>query len=136
MNTPDAITAGATGAAAGIAAILGAVKGIALDLFGVPLPVILAAATAAFAARSFLPPTSYPKALVAGMVWTLVAVFLSNLAIALAGLWLDKELPAAALAGVALLIAGLGQLLWPVLREKLPMLLAHQLDRFGGGSPK
>lgn len=134
MNSPDALTAAITGAAAGIAAVLGAVKGIALELFGVPLPVILAAATAAFAARSFLPPTSYPRALVAGMVWTLVAVFLSNLAIAVAGIWLDKELPAAALAGVALLIAGLGQLLWPVLREKLPPLLARYLDGLGGST--
>lgn len=121
-----------TSAATGVAAAWAAAKGVALELFGVPLPVVLAAATAAFAARSFLPPTTYTRALIGGMIWTLLASFLANFASALAGVWLEKGLSAGALAGVALLIAGLGQFIAPVIIQKLPTAIGRRIDQLGG----
>lgn len=121
----------ATAAATGIAAALSALKGAALELLGVPLPVVLAAATAAFAARSFLPPTTYLRAFASGIVWTLVGVYLSNLALTIA---LDKEPKSAMLAGVALLIAGLGPLCWPVIQAKLPAAIGRRIDSLGGSN--
>jgi hypothetical protein len=121
-----------TAALTGAAAVLAAVKGMAFELLGVPLPVVLAAATAAFAARSFLPPTTYVRALCGGFVWTLIGVFLSSLVFAGIAAWTEKEPTAAALAGIALLIAGLGQLVFPVIREKGPQVLGRYMDRLGG----
>jgi hypothetical protein len=120
-----------TAAVTGSLTLLATVKGMALELLGVPLPVVLAAATAAFAARSYLPSTTYPKALCGGLVWTLIGVFLSSLVMAIIAAWTEKEPAAAALAGIALLIAGLGQLLWPVVREKCPEVLGRYMDKLG-----
>jgi hypothetical protein len=121
-----------TAAVTGTFAVLATIKGVALELLGVPLPVVLAAATAAFAARSFLPPTTYPKALCGGIVWTLIGVFLSSLVLSIVAAWTGQEPASAALAGVALLIAGLGPLLWPVVKEKCPQVAGRWMDRLGG----
>lgn len=127
MNSEMASTAAATGTAAALVAA----KGMAMELLGVPLPVVLAAATAAFAARSFMPTTTYSKALCGGLVWTLIGVFLSSLILSGVALWTGKEPAAASLAGVALLVAGLGQLVFPVIKEKCPQVLGRYLDKLG-----
>lgn len=112
--------------------VLTVLKAAVLELLGVPLPVVLAAATAAFAARSFLPPTTYVRALSEGLAWTLIGVFLSNLGLAVISVWTGKESSSTILAGVALLIAGLGQICLPVIAAKLPTAIGRRIDQLGG----
>lgn len=120
----------ATAAVTGAASFWASLKGVAFELLGVPLPVVLAAATGAFLARTFVQSTSYPKAVLAGIMWTLAGVFLSNLTLSLMGF---KDAPTSILAGVALLISGLGQAIWPVLAAKVPAAVGRFLDGLFGG---
>lgn len=121
----------ATALVAALVAFVAAAKGVALELFGVPLPVVLAAATGAFAARTFLQPTTYVRALGAGFVWTLIGVFGSSLVLSLLAGWTGKEIPAPALAGAALALALGGQLFWPVIVSRAPSALERLIERIG-----
>lgn len=101
----------ATAAASGGAAWWTAAKEIALELFGVPLPVVLAAATGAFGALSFVSATSYPRTLGMGTLWTFAGTYGAQLALWLVGWWAKAEVPAVALPGVAILLAACGPLI-------------------------
>jgi hypothetical protein len=120
----------------GSASWLGFMKDIALELLGVPLPVVLAAATAAFFAGSFRPATGFGRAFTAGICWTLLAVFMTNLIAAAIAYYAGAPVAAGALAGIAVLAAGAGQLLcpllWPVIVARLPAALARRIDQLGG----
>lgn len=138
MQSEMIATAAGTGIATFFAALAAMIKGVVFELLGVPLPVVLAAATAAFFAGSFRPSTTYRKALTQGCAWTLIGVFLSSLVLAVVAKYFDTEMPAAALAGTALILAGAGQLLcpllWPVIQERLPLALRRRIDQLGGTS--
>jgi hypothetical protein len=129
-----------SGGAAACAAVSAAGTGlciaadIATQLFGVPLPVVMAALTGALGARVFLPPTSFWRAVVASVGWTFAGAFGSQFVMWLVGKWLDGTAPSGALAGVALLTAGLGQRLAPILWENGGEALKRKLDGlFKGG---
>lgn len=110
---------------------------LALQLFGVPLQVVLAAAMGAFGARSFLPPIGFWPALGSSSLWTAAGAICAQLLLALANAFVSKEIPIAALAGVALVGAAGGQLfvpvIIPVIRDRLPGAVNAWFDRFGKG---
>lgn len=101
----------ATAAASGVTAWWAAAKEIALELFGVPLPVVLAAATGAFGALSFVSATTYLRTLGVGAFWTVAASFGAQLALSLIGAWAGITIPTGALAGAAILVAAAGPVL-------------------------
>ena len=122
----------ATAAASGTAAWWAAAKEIALELFGVPLPVVLAAATGAFGALSFVSSTSYAKTLTQGVLWTLIGTYGSQLALSLIGAWAGGQIPTGALAGAAILVSAGGPVL--VTQENVQKLRAafgRRLDNIG-----
>ena len=124
-----AITAASTGAAAWWTTA----KDIALELFGVPLPVVLAAATGAFGALSFVSATTYTRTLGIGALWTMLGTYGAQLALALIGAWAGVTIPTGALAGAAILVSAAG----PVMVtqgnvDKLRAALGRFLDNLGG----
>lgn len=108
-NVQQAVAA--TAAASGAAAWWATAADLAQLVFGVPVQVILAAATGAFAARSYKCSTTYLKALGSGLVWTLFGVFFCQAAMWMATKFFGDKPPPGALTGVALLVAAGGQLI-------------------------
>jgi hypothetical protein len=86
-----------------------------LQMFGVPIGVVLAAMTGAFGARVFMPNESLPRVVVSTMLWTCSGAFLPQLALWMMGIWLTKDPPHGAMAGAALIIAFGGQRVVPIL---------------------
>jgi hypothetical protein len=127
--------AGATAAVTGSGAVLATVKGWLLELFGVPLPVFLAAAAGAFGARVFLPEAPFWRALGLTTFWTFAGSWLAELVRWGLASWLSGEMPAGALAGIALLVSAMGPRLAPVVMEKGEAAVGRVLDsiRKGGG---
>lgn len=121
-------------AAGGLGAYFSGAQEVVLQVFGVPLPVVLAAATGAFGARSFLEPVGFWRALSASLMWTAVGAFCTALGLWLFGLWIGREVPTTATAGVALFIAAGLELLvpvvLPVIRLRVPGLVNSFFDRF------
>lgn len=118
-----------TAAASGTASWWTAAKEIALELFGVPLQVVLAAAAGAFLARSFMAnETGYLRAVAGGALWTIVGTVLAQLLLALIAAWLDKEIPTGALSGVALIVSAGGQFVVPVMAREGPEALRRWLQ--------
>jgi len=122
----------ATSAASGAAAWWTAAKDVVVELFGVPIQVVLAAATAAFLARSFLPSVGYLQALSAGLAWTAVGTYGAQLGLALIGAWAGVQIPTGAMAGAAMVVAGAGQFVAPVLVEHGIPALRRWLQNLGG----
>lgn len=123
------VAAGASGAATGWATM----KEIVLELFGVPLPMLLACATVTFGALSFRSGMTYVRTLGAGIVWTVVGSAGAQLAIWLMGKWLGGDAPTAALTGIGMLVSGLGALLvTPENVEKARTAFGRRIDRIGG----
>ncbi len=123
----------ATAAASGGVAWWATAKEIALELFGVPLPVVLAAATGAFGALSFVSATSYMRTLGTGALWTVIGTYGAQLALSLVSAYSGAQIPPAALAGAAILVAAGGPVL--VTREnvdKLRAAIGRRLDNIGG----
>lgn len=113
---------------------LTAAADVALQVFGVPLPVVMAALTGALGARVFLPPVSFWRAAAMAAFWTLAGAFGAQLVLWLASRWLEGAPPAGALAGIALLTAGMGQRVAPILWESGGAALQRKLDGlFKGG---
>lgn len=117
----------------GVGAILTALSDIAIQVFGVPLPVLLAAAAGAFLARSYLPSVGTVRALGGSTVWTVVGCALAPIIPAIAGKF-GLEVPTGALAGSALVVSAGAPLLWPVVVDNLPRLAKRWFDRLSGGS--
>jgi hypothetical protein len=98
---------------------------VAVQLLGVPLPVVLAGATGAFLARTYQAATSFGRAFAGSASWVVGACALAPLADPIAQKYAGIVLPAGALAGAAFAIALAG-----------PFLLRFGIDqlhkRFGG----
>ncbi len=99
----------ATAAVTGLGAWLAHATEIAAALFGVPLPVVLAAAMAAYGVRSVMHSTGYLQAVCVGGMWTGIGVFGAQLALWVLATYLKVEVAPAALPGLAMVLAGAGQ---------------------------
>ena len=122
---------GAASAAAG-SAWLAVVADFAMQVFGVPLPVVLCAAAGAFIARSYAPAVNFIRALAASCAWVCAGGGRARVGLWGGGLG-GGVVPATVLAGLAFAIAAAGPLLWPVVIEKLPEIVRARLDRLKGG---
>ena len=118
-------------AASAAGAVWSGVSEAALTVFGLPLPVVLAAFTGAFGARALRPSLGLPRTLLVGLAWSAVGLFSVPLTLQLLG-W-----PERVAGGAALLIAGGLQLLMPTLLERGPLWVAAWIERFigAGGKP-
>lgn len=131
MTDPAKALIGAA-AATGGAGWWSVAKEVVLELFGVPLQVLLSAATGAFLARSFMTnETGYLRALTGGVLWTIAGTVLSQLLLALLAAWLDKAIPTGALSGVALIVSAGGQFVVPVMVREGPEVLKRWLQNLG-----
>lgn len=125
-----------TAAASGAAAWLAQAKDLALELFGVPLPVVLACATASYGALSFVSGMSYLKTIGAGLVWTLVGTYGAQLSLSMIGSWTGVQVPTGALAGAGMLVAGAGPLVVTLENvQKLRDAAGRLIDGIGKGRP-
>lgn len=129
------VAQGALACAAAAGSWLAFVKDLALELLGVPLPVVLLALTGAAGARFFSPPSPFWPGLVATSLWTIAGCGVAQLALWGTGQFVGGIAPAGALAGVALLVTFFGPTLVPVIRERGAAALARWFDsiRNGGG---
>lgn len=101
----------ATSAAAAVGAWWTMATDVASAVFGVPIQVVLAAFTGAFAARSLKTGTTYMKALGSGIVWAVVGIFSCQIAIWIMTKAIGEPPPTGAAAGAALLVSAGGQLI-------------------------
>jgi hypothetical protein len=123
-------------ATSGIGALLASATEVVMGIFGVPLPVLLAATAAAFGALSFVSGMTYRGTLGIGVVWTVVGTYGSHLGMAIIGWAIGVALPAGAHAGAALLVAGAGPLLVTKTNvEKARAALGRWLDNIGAPKP-
>lgn len=120
----------ATATVTGVAAWWAIATEVASAIFGVPIQVVLAAATGAFAARSFKPGTTYLKALGAGLAWTTIGIFCCQIAIWVMTKAIGEPPPTGAAAGVALIVAAVGQL---IVTEELIARLRRAAARYIDG---
>ena len=127
--------AGSIAASSGAGAALAGVKGWVLELLGVPLPVVLAAATGAFGARYFMHEAPFWRGLGASLVWTLVGSFATQAVGWAASIWISAAMPAGALALPALVVAGAGQWVAPLLPELAREAVEALRKRLRGGGP-
>lgn len=105
-------------------------KEIALELFGVPLQVLFAAAVGALLARTFTTQdesAGYFRALVGSIAWALSGTILAQLMLTLLSAWLGKDASVGVLSGVAFLISGTGQFFAPVVVKEGPEALRRWL---------
>lgn len=100
----------------------------ALQLFGVPLPVVLAALTGACGARVFLPAAQFAHAFMGCVFWTSAGAFCPQLVLWLISQWLTGAPPSGVLAGIALITSALGQRAAPILWERGGAALQRWLD--------
>lgn len=100
----------ATSAASAVAAWWAMATDVAHAIFGVDLQVILAAATGAYAARSFKCRTTYIRALFGGLGWTLFGVICCQLIVWGLTKIVGEAPPKGALAGAALMASAVGQI--------------------------
>lgn len=122
----------ATAAASGVGAWLAHATEIAVGLFGVPLPVVLAAAMAAYGVRSIMHSTSYPQAVFVGGMWAGIGVFGAQLALWVLGAKLGVAVAPEALPGLAMTIAGAGQYFSPTLAGLAMDYLKGKRKNIGG----
>ncbi len=110
-SVQKAVAATATAAAAGVGAGVTwwtTAKEIALELFGVPLPVVLACAATAYGGLSFRSGMTYHQTLWAGVVWTVIGTYGARFTLSIIGGWAGVQIPEAALAGAGMAVAGGG----------------------------
>jgi len=121
-----ATACGAAAGSVGAAAVM--VGDFALQLLGVPLPVVIGSAAGAGLARSFMEPVGFLRALVLTVAWTLIGCVGAPLAhavgpaVALAVFNREVVLPAGVLAGLGAAIASSPcwmPKLWPAIAAKL-----------------
>lgn len=125
----------AVSAVTGAGTIWATLRDIALELFGVPLPVVLACATAAFGALSLRSSTSYGGTLWAGTVWTAIGTWGAQFALSLIGGWMGVAIPHAAIAGGGMALAGFGAMFATRANAaKAQAAMGRWLDGLGGRS--
>jgi len=116
------------GAVAGwLIAALSFVGEVAMQLLGVPLPVVMAAAAGAGAARSFMDPVGFMRALWQTVVWTIIGCTgapAAQWAIrqATSSWGTSVELPLNTMAGAAAVLASApwwGPKVWPFIAARL-----------------
>lgn len=99
------LAAGVSATAAGAASSLAMFQDWALQLFGVPLPVLLAAVAGAFLALTFASP-GQPARIFAGFIgWSFIGTFGADLVRSAISSWISRDLPIGAIAGCAALLA-------------------------------
>lgn len=129
-------TAGAVAAATGIGAWLAMAADVALAIFGVPLPVVLAAATGAAGARTFMPAVSYRRALVEGLLWGAGGIFTAQLGLVIVESFARVTIPTGALSGAALLVSAGGQIfVTQEFIESIREAIRRRIDRIGRTGP-
>lgn len=122
----------ATAAASGMAAWWATAADLAQIVFGVPLQVVLAAATGAFAARSFRCKTTYLKALGSGIVWTFVGIFCCQAFVWTMQKVLGDTPPQGVMSGAALIVSAGAQLfITAEMIEKLKKAIGRSIDNIG-----
>lgn len=123
--------AGTVAAASGVAAWATVAADVALAIFGVPLPVVLAAATGAAGARTFVPHVSYARAVIEGLLWGAVGVFTAQFALWIVSLF-SSTIPTGALSGAALLVSAGGQIfVTPEFIEAMRAAIRRRIDGIG-----
>ena len=133
----QAVNAAGAIASAGAAGWFSQAGEIAVQLLGVPLPVVLAAIAGAFLARTYQEPCSYLSALGRSVGWIVFGCAGAQAAVAVTSAATESfKIPVGALAFLALLISGLAPKLWPVLVEQAPIVLRRVLRMIGGSSAK
>lgn len=126
------VAAATAATASGAAVLISTAQEVASAVFGVPLPVVLAAAIGAFGAQSLMPKTSYMGALVVCIFWTLIGTACAQLALWIVTFWISKEMPPGAMTGAALLVAGGGRfLLTHDILERVRAALGRLVDNIG-----
>ena len=116
----------------GFAASWAAATDVAMLVFGVPLPVMLASACGSFGARALLPATSYAKALGGGVLWAMIGGWGAQLAQSVIGWLMSATLPNGALAGCAIVTAAIGQwIIYPENVDRLREAVGRLLDGVG-----
>lgn len=130
----EAPTTGAALAAStsGAATVISTLTEVTTQILGVPLPVVLAALTGAWIARSYTPSKNFAAALFGTLGWTTAGCVLSPLAAALVKHYASLEFPTNALAGLALIVSAGIPLLLPILIEKVPEIVRARLDKLKG----
>ena len=127
------IAQGALACAAAAGTWLSLAAELAMELLGVPLPVVLAGLTGAASARFFAPPAPFWPALVGTTLWTAGGCFVAQFVLWAAGSLISTPVPNGALAGVALIATFFGPVLVPVIRERGPAALARWFDSIRNG---
>lgn len=139
MSKIDSLQSIGAACAAGASAIGTAIctaADIAMQIFGVPLQVVLAALTGALGARVFLPPQPFWRAVVISLFWTFAGAFGAQLVLWFVGWWTSSPPPAGALAGIALAVAAAGQRVAPILWDKGGAALGRKLDGLWKGGDR
>ena len=111
---------------------LSAAGEIAVQLLGVPLPVVVGATAGALLARGSQEPVPFWKAGLSTLVWIIVGCVCAQGAQAIVGWAMGAALPAGVLGFGALLSSLLGPKLLPVLNEQAPAVLRRWLGKIGG----
>jgi hypothetical protein len=132
MTGDQAASAAVGGAAAAASGWMSTVGNVAVQLVGVPLPVVIAALAGALLARVYLPPLPFGAALLRAFLWLLVGCIGSQGVAEIITVTASISVPVGLLGGLAMLVSGLGPKLWPVLVEQAPLMLKHWLAKFGG----
>lgn len=104
--------------AGGVGSFLAGLAEVAQQLFGVPLPVLLAAMTGACGVRVFLPPAGFWLAFSSSVFWTFTGAFSAQFVLWLTGKYLEGSPPSGALAFMALLTSAFGQRIAPIIWVK------------------
>lgn len=117
----------AIAATSGLGAWWATASQVALELFGVPIQVVVAALTASFAAQTFRPLAGVLPTLGSGVLWAMIGSFGTHFAGVALGNWLGITVPAGAHAGVAMIISGAAPFLAPVLIKEGPAALTRWL---------
>jgi hypothetical protein len=134
VDSLQSMGAACAASASALSTALCAAADVALQIFGVPLQVVLAALTGALGARVFLPPASFWRAAVMAVFWTFAGAFVAQLALWVASIWMSGTPPPGVLAGLALLVSAGGQRVAPILWESGGAALQRKLDGlFKGG---
>jgi hypothetical protein len=116
-------------ALAGGVSLLSSVSEVSMEVLGVPLPVVLAAAAGALLARSYAASdVPYMRAIMESLAWTFAGCFSAPAALAAAEK-ASYTLPTSALAFLAMLVASLGPKLFPVIAEGSTLFLRRWIDK-------
>jgi len=132
MTADQAVSTTAGVAMTGATGWLSAAGEVAVQLLGVPLPVVVGATAGALLARGTQEPASFLQAGLRSLLWIVIGCVCAQGAQAILGWALGAALPVGVLGFAALLFSGLGPKLWPVLTDQAPLVLRRWLKTIGG----